>query len=465
MNQMNNFPSQKLHEECGVFGVYQQPDASFLTFFGLHALQHRGQEAAGIACGDGTQILCVKGKGLVTDVFEKDALSQLTGANSIGHVRYSTEGGDEIENVQPILAKAHMGSLAVAHNGQIINAQDLRCSLEEKGSIFRGSSDSEIILHLIQRGKGSLLEKIQQACNLLDGAFAFLILTEKNLYAIRDKNGLRPLSIARKGNGFAVSSETCAFDLIGADYIRDVQPGEIVKFSSKGMQSFSYTSCVQERICAMEYIYFARPDSNICGRNVHTMRRSTGRILAKKDRLQGLQADIVIGVPDSSLSAAMGYSEESGLPYEMGLVKNRYVGRTFIEPTQAQRDMGVKMKLSANASVIQNKRIVLLDDSLVRGTTSKRIVLLLKEAGAKEVHVRIASPAILYPCFYGVDISSRKELISTQMSRDDLCAYLHADSLSFLSIQEMEEAYGGSSFCFSCFSGKYPTPLYQNILE
>lgn len=451
----------EMHEECGVFGVYNHPDAPSLAYFGLHALQHRGQEGAGIAVSNGSTVSCRKGHGLVTEVFSSDELEQLSGCNSIGHVRYSTSGGSELENVQPIVARSKIGCIAVAHNGQIVNADELRESLEEQGSIFHGSSDSEIILHLIQRAKGSLLEKIKSACCQLDGAFSVLILTEKSLYAIRDRNGLRPLSLARLGEGFCVSSETCAFDGVGASFLRDIAPGEIVKCSAHGMESCFYTARTEPRLCAMEYIYFSRPDSRIDGRSVHEMRKQTGRRLAEQDKGR-LQADLVIGVPDSSLPAAIGYSEASGLPYELGLIKNRYVGRTFIKPNQAQRDLSVRMKLSADRAVIAGKRIVLVDDSVVRGTTSKRTIRLLKNAGAAEVHLRIASPRVLFPCFYGVDTSTREELISARLSEQELCRELEADSLHFLTSDDLKEIYGGEQFCFACFGGQYPTRLYSH---
>ena len=445
----------ELHEECGVFGVYHLPGAANLTYLGLHALQHRGQESAGIAVSDGDSIRCRKGHGLVTEALSSQKLAELTGENAVGHVRYSTAGGGEWENIQPLLVRAKMGSLAAVHNGQIANARELREELEEQGSIFSSSSDSEILLHLIQRGRGSLLEKLQDACRRLEGAFAFLVLTEQSLYAIRDCNGLRPLSVARRGQGYCVSSESCAFHLIEAEEVRELEPGEILKFTAGGMESHRYTADTRHRLCAMEYVYFARPDSDIEGRNVHSLRRRTGRLLARGDK--DLKADMVVGVPDSSLSAAMGYSEGSGLPFEMGLIKNRYVGRTFIQPTQELRDSGVKMKLAANRSAVEGKRLVLLDDSIVRGTTSRRIVRLLKEAGAREVHLRIASPPLRYPCFYGVDISTQEELISARLSVPELCRFVGADSLRFLTEQEMQEAYGGEDFCFACFDGRYVT--------
>lgn len=452
----------EIREECGVFGIYSHPEAASLSYFGLHALQHRGQEGAGIAVADGCTIRCHKGRGLLTDAFQPGDLKNLPGCNAIGHVRYGTNGGDEIENVQPMVARAAIGSIAVVHNGQIVNAPELREKLENHGSIFRGTSDSEIILHMIQRRKGPLLDKIREACSLLDGAFSFLLLTEKNLYAIRDKNGLRPLSLGKLGESWCLSSETCAFEAVGASFIRDIEPGEIVKISHKGVESCYYAEIRRHRLCAMEYVYFSRPDSDLEGQNVHSVRKKTGMLLAEKDSGR-LDADMVVGVPDSSLSAAMGYSEKSGLPYEMGLIKNRYVGRTFIEPTQKLRDTGVKMKLSANSTVVKGKRLILLDDSIVRGTTSRHIIRLLRDAGAKEVHLRIASPAFRYPCFYGVDMSTRQELISSSMDTEALCSFLGADSLRFLEVDDLKKAYGGHGFCFACFDGNYVTQIYSYL--
>lgn len=445
---------RELHEECGVCGVWGHTSAAPLVYQGLHALQHRGQEGAGIAAGDGDTIRCVRGTGLLAEALPPGSLQPLEGPAAIGHVRYGTMGGDERENLQPMVARRGSGGMAVAHNGQIVNAAAQREALERQGSILNSSSDSEIILHLIQRGQGTLLDKITAACRQMQGAFSFLVLTEKNLYAVRDKHGLRPLSVARLGNGYCAASETCVFDLIGADFWRDVKPGEILKLCAEGAVSRFYTQDIRPRLCAMEYVYFARPDSNVEGRNVHAIRKETGRKLAEQDKNR-LQADMVVGVPDSSLSAAIGYSEASGLPYEMGLVKNRYVGRTFIAPTQRLRDNGVRMKLSANAAVVKGKRIVLIDDSLVRGTTSRRIVHLLREAGAAAVHVRIASPAIFHPCFYGVDISVREELISGRLSYEEVRNYIGADSLRFLTVKDLIDVYGSSEFCFACFNGRY----------
>ncbi len=448
----------ELHEECGVFGVYQVEEAASLTYYGLHALQHRGQEGCGIAVSDGRAVQSYKGRGLISEVFHGDELAKLQGNIAIGHVRYSTAGGNTLENVQPLLSISHRGTLAMVHNGQVVNAIRLRNEMEDAGSIFQGTSDSEIILHLIQRQKGSLLEKIKQTARQLDGAFAFLIMSENSVYAVRDPHGLRPLSYARVQEGYCISSETCTYDVINGHDITDVKPGEIVKFCDGKVEHHRYAPAESHAMCAMEYIYFSRPDSTLDGINVHLFRKKSGALLAQKDH--DLQADIVIGVPDSSISAASGYAEESGLPYEMGLIKNRYVARTFIQPTQQLRDRGVRMKLSAIRSIVEGKRIVLIDDSIVRGTTSKRIVQLLKEAGAKAIHMRIASPMICSPCFYGVDTSTKEELIAARKSVDELCRYINADSLRFLTIDELRSISNGG-LCTACFDGHYITDLYE----
>ncbi|MGL6023855.1 MAG: amidophosphoribosyltransferase, partial [Cetobacterium sp.] len=394
------------------------------------------------------------------EVFNSKKISKLPGRMSIGHVRYATTGGGGIENVQPILVRSHTGDFVIAHNGNIVNAKELKMQLEAMGSIFHTTSDSEIIGHLIQREVGDFHEKILKALPKLEGAFSFLIMNNENLFVIRDKNGLRPLSIGRLEDGYVFSSESSAFEIVGAEYIRALKPAEVLKISKAGIETSQYTDCTQDKMCSMEYIYFSRPDSNINGLNVHTSRRSCGNILAKESPVE---ADIVIGVPDSSLSSAMGYSDYSGIPYEMGLVKNRYVGRTFIKPNQQQRERGVKMKLSAMEAVVKDKRVVLVDDSIVRGTTSRHIIKLLKEAGAKEVHMRIASSPIISPCFYGVDTSTYNELISTRMSAKELGEYIEADSLAFLSHDGMLEGLG-KNICTACFTGKYPTSMFS-LLE
>lgn len=454
---------RELHEECGVFGVFGVPNASSLTYYGLHALQHRGQEGAGIVCVDDGVFRRVKGEGLVTEVFKEEALRGLTGDMAIGHVRYATTGGGGIENVQPFMFRHNSGDFALAHNGNLVNSVQLRDYLENKGSLFQSSSDSEVLAHLIKKETRSAhrprIHSIVEALNMIEGAFAFLIMTANRIYACRDKYGLRPLSIGRLGDGYVVSSETCAFEVIGAEFVRDVAPGEIVTIDRHGLRSTDYSMYKRHQMCAMEYIYFARPDSDIESCNVHAFRKETGRLLFEESHVD---ADIVVGVPDSSLSAAMGYAEASGLPYEMGLIKNKYIGRTFIQPSQELREKGVRMKLSAVRSIVRGKRVVLVDDSIVRGTTSRRIVTMLKEAGATEVHVRIASPPMTDPCFYGVDTSTREELISARKDTAGVCEEIGADSLVFLSPASLLKAGNRRELCMACFTGHYPTALYQS---
>ena len=457
---------RELHEECGVFGIFGVPDAASLTYYGLHALQHRGQEGAGIVAVDNGTFRRIKGNGLVTEVFNEEKLATLRGDMAIGHVRYTTAGGGGIENVQPFLFRHNSGDFAMAHNGNIVNSKLLRDYLENKGSLFQSSSDSEILAHLIKKETRfrdrPRIFAIIDALNMLEGAFAFLIMTANRIYACRDKYGLRPLSIGRLGDGWVVSSETCAFDVLGAEFVRDVAPGEIVTIDHQGLRSRDYSMYKRCEMCAMEYIYFARPDSDIEGCNVHAYRKESGRLLFQE---APAEADIVVGVPDSSLSAAMGYAEASGLPYEMGLIKNKYIGRTFIQPTQELREKGVRMKLSAVRTIVRGKRVVLVDDSIVRGTTSRRIVTMLKEAGATEVHVRIASPPMTNPCFYGVDTSTYDELISARKNVEGVREEIGADSLSFLSPEALLKAGNRKELCMACFTGHYPAALYQPLDE
>ena len=444
----------EIHEECGVFGIFGVPDAANLVYYGLHALQHRGQEGCGIvACGEDGTLRRIKGQGLVTEVFDEDKLGSLPGSMAIGHVRYSTTGASTIENVQPFLFHHNTGDFALAHNGNLVNSQQLRRYLEDNGSLFQSSSDSEILAHLIRKDtqdrKKPRILAIKDALNMIEGAFAFLIMTSHRIYACRDKHGLRPLSLGRLGDGYVLSSETCAFDVIGAEFIRDIEPGEIVTIDRQGVRSTFYSDFRHHFMCAMEYIYFSRPDSDIEGCNVHNFRKLTGRLLFEE---APADADIVVGVPDSSLSAAMGYSEASGMPYEMGLVKNKYIGRTFIQPSQEMREKGVKMKMSAVKTVVSGKRVVLIDDSL-------------RDAGASEVHLRLASPPITRPCFYGVDISTYDELICAHKSLEEVRKTLDVDSLAFLSEKALYEAGRRSELCLACFNGHYPTYLYQTIEE
>ena len=451
-----------LHEECGVFAAYGINNSSEVTYFGLHSLQHRGQEGCGIVtCCDGV-MKRVKGIGLVSEVFNDNNLKTLNGNMSIGHVRYSTAGGGGIENVQPFLFNHHTGQFALCHNGNLVNTDYLKRKCEDRGSIFQSTSDTEVLAHLLQKDSNPVrfLYSLKSALQMIDGAFAFLIMLGDRIYACRDKYGLRPLSIGKLNEGYIISSETCAFEVINATFLRDVKPGEIVEIGKDGIKSYFYTKETKNKMCAMEYIYFSRPDSDIYGTNVHAFRKESGRLLYKENPID---ADIVIGVPDSSLSAAIGYSEESNIPYEMGLIKNKYVGRTFIQPSQSMREKGVRMKLSAVSSIVKGKRVVLIDDSIVRGTTSKRIVALLKEVGASEVHVRIASPQITNPCFYGVDISTYDELISAKKNVEEVREYIGADSLYFISKEALFEAAKRSDLCLACFTGKYPTPLYKSI--
>ncbi len=460
---MVDVSDREIHEECGVFGVWGVPEAASLTYYGLHTLQHRGQESCGIVAVDqeGEGFSRVRGEGLVTEVFNESKIEKLPGSMAIGHVRYSTSGGNSAENIQPFLFRHHSGDFAMAHNGNLVNSDELRRYLENRGSLFQSSSDSEVLAHLIKKDNGrsgkDRIGAIVDALNVIEGAFAFLIMTENRIYACRDKYGLRPLSIGRLGDGYVVSSETCGLDVVGAEFVRDVEPGEIVSIDHHGIRSTTYSHFCHYNMCAMEYVYFARPDSDIEGCNVHTFRKQTGKLLWDQ---APCECDIVVGVPDSSLSAAMGYAEASGKPYEMGLIKNKYIGRTFIQPSQAMREKGVRMKLSAVRGIVEGKSVALLDDSIVRGTTSKRIVRMLKEAGATEVHVRIASPEYRNPCFYGVDTSSQGDLLSFRLDTDEACDYIEADSLVFLEAKHLFTAGNRKELCTACFTGHYPTDLY-----
>ena len=462
---MDKIQISSLHEECGVFGIYGVPDAANLVYYGLHALQHRGQEGCGIvACGDDGVLRRVKGEGLVHEIFNEEKIASLPGQMAIGHVRYSTTGGGSIENVQPFLFHHNTGDFALAHNGNLVNSDQLRRYLEDRGSLFMSSSDSEILAHLIRKDtkerRRPRILAIKEALNMIEGAFAFLIMTQNRIYVCRDKHGLRPLSLGRLGDGYVVSSETCAFDTIGAEFIRDIEPGEIVTIDHHGVRSNFYSDFRHRFMCAMEYIYFSRPDSDIEGCNVHSFRKLTGRLLFEESPAE---ADIVVGVPDSSLSAAMGYAEASGLPYELGLIKNKYVARTFIQPSQSMREKGVRMKLSAVKSIVNGQRVVLIDDSVVRGTTSRRIVRMLREAGATQVHLRIASPQITSPCFYGVDMSTYAELMCAHKTLDEVQRILDVDSIAFLSEAALYKAGKREELCLACFNGHYPTYLYQRI--
>ncbi|MGT2780048.1 amidophosphoribosyltransferase [Streptococcus intermedius] len=458
---------KSLNEECGVFGIWGHPQTAQVTYFGLHSLQHRGQEGAGILTNDAGKLIRHRDTGLISEVFKNPAnLEKLTGQAAIGHVRYATAGEASIDNIQPFRFKFYDMEFGLAHNGNLTNTKTLKKELEHNGAIFSSSSDTEILAHLIRRSHNpSFMGKVKEALNTVKGGFAYLLMMEDKLIAALDPNGFRPLSIGKMANGaIVVSSETCAFEVVGAEWIRDVKPGEVVIIDNSGIQYDTYTTDTQLAICSMEYIYFARPDSNIHGVNVHTARKRMGAQLAREFKHE---ADIVVGIPNSSLSAAMGFAEESGLPNEMGLIKNQYTQRTFIQPTQELREQGVRMKLSAVSGVVKGKRVVMIDDSIVRGTTSRRIVQLLKEAGATEVHVAIASPPLKYPCFYGIDIQTRRELIAANHSVEETRQIIGADSLTYLSIDGLIDSIGletdapNGGLCVAYFDGKYPTPLYD----
>ncbi len=458
-----------LNEECGVFGIWGHTDAAHLSYYGLHALQHRGQEGAGIVTTDGQNLVAVRGEGLVNDVFNEDKLRFATGHAAIAHVRYATAGGKGIENVQPLLFRSSTGSLAIAHNGNLVNANHLKQHLERSGSIFNSTSDTEVVVHLIKKSTHSPFRgKVKNALSLLKGAFSLILLTNDSMIVARDRNGLRPLSLGKLGDAYVVASETCAFDLIGAEYVREVEPGELLIISNNGLEVDSFIEADKRTMCAMEYVYFARPDSNIDGINIHMARKRMGKELARE--CAHIEADVVTGVPDSSISAAIGFSEESGIPYELGLIKNRYVGRTFIQPTQELRERGVKMKLSPVVQVVKGKRIVMVDDSIVRGTTSKRIVRMLKEAGAAEVHVVISSPPMTDPCFYGIDTSTHEELIASSHSIEEMRVAIEADSLTFLSVDGLVRATErpfedeNAGLCMACFTGNYPTEIFPDTV-
>ena len=460
----NSYRDDKPHHECGVLGIYGVEDAAGLAYYGLHALQHRGQQGCGIVTVDSEGIFHrVKGDGLVTEVFNEVKMTRLPGRMAIGHVRYDNAGIRGTENIQPFLFHHNSGDFAMANNGSIVNYRQLRNELEDKGSLFQSSSDAEVLAHLIKKQGTDKTQPriyaIKDALNQMDGAYSFVIMTGRRIYACRDKYGFHPLALGKIGDGYVVASETCAFDVLGAEYIRDIEPGEIVTIDHHGIRSQFYSQPLRHAMCAMEYVYFARPDSDIEGCNVHNYRKESGRLLYQE---APADADIVIGVPDSSLSAAQGYAEASGLPYEMGLIKSKYVGRTFILPTQALREKGVKMKLSPVKTIVKDKRVVLVDDSIVRGTTSLKIVKMLREAGASEVHVRIASAPLKYTCYYGVDVHTPKELISNANDVDQVCKLIDADSLAFLSHEGMLAAGHRDDLCLACFNHKYPTKLYED---
>ena len=450
---------------CGVFGIYGHPNAAELTYYGLYALQHRGQESAGIVSSDGRQFRTHKGMGLVPQIFDGEILHQLVGNIAIGHTRYSTTGSSHFRNAQPLTVDCARGQIAIAHNGNLTNASQLREELEARGSIFQTTVDSEIILHLMAQptiggNENNLIETVRR----IEGAYSLGIMTEQELIGVRDPHGFRPLCIGRVGEAWVLSSETCALDLIHAKFVRDVEPGEIVIINEHGLKSIqAFPDHERRAFCMFEYVYFARPDSNIANRNVYRVRVEMGRQLARE---HPVEADLVIPVPDSGNSAALGYSLESGIPFEMAFVRNHYVGRSFLQPSQLIRDFNVRVKLNLITELVRDKRVIIVDDSIVRGTTCKARVNNLKEAGAKEVHVLVSCPPHMNPCVYGIDFPDRSKLMAANYSLDDIRKYLNADSLGYLSLEGMVKSTGlpGNSFCMACYDGNYPVP-YDPLVD
>ena len=467
MNRKNNdIDEDKLHEECGVFGVYNHPDAAALTALGLHALQHRGQEAAGIVTFDGERFLSEKHLGLVSDHFSRPSvIKRLEGRNSVGHNRYSTTGGTVHRNIQPLFADLWGGGFAIAHNGNLTNALSLRYDLVKNGSIFQSTSDTETILQLVAKSKADrTIKRLVDALIQIEGAYSLVILTNKKLIGARDPFGIRPLVLGKLDGAYILCSETCALDIISAEFVREINPGEVVIITEEGIESINPFTKTQSRPDLFEYIYFSRPDSVLDGKSVYDCRKSFGKVLAKEFPKN---ADIVVPVPDSGVPAALGFSEESKIPFELAIIRNHYVGRTFIQPTQSSRHSTVKMKHNPNKSSVEGKRIILIDDSIVRGTTSVKIVQLMRDAGAKEVHLRIACPPIMFPDFYGIDTPETEQLLAANHNLDDMCAFIGADSLGFLSLDGLYKAMGFSKgrdnenpqFTDHCFTGDYPTDL------
>jgi amidophosphoribosyltransferase len=452
----------KFREECGVFGIYGHAEASNLTYLGLYALQHRGQESAGIAASDGAQIRHAKAMGYVNEAFDQESLAKLPGHLAIGHVRYSTAGDSELTNAQPIVIESKHGQLALCHNGNLVNAGEVRDALVGQGAIFQTSSDSEVVVHLFARSMSSGVETaIVEAISQVRGAFSFVMMTKDRVIGVRDPHGFRPLAIGRLGEAYVICSETCAMDLIGATYVRDVEPGEIVIVGAHGIKSITPFAPAPQSQCIFEHVYFARPDSYVFGESVNEVRTNLGRRLAQE---APVEADVIVPVPDSGVCAAIGYAEESRIPMRMGLIRNHYVGRTFIQPQQSIRHFGVKVKLNPVRSILEGKRVVLVDDSIVRGTTSRKIVRMVRSAGAREVHVRISCPPTISPCFYGVDTPRKSELIASTHTIDEIRKYLDADSVAYLSLEGLTSTVvgGRSKYCTSCYTGVYPVAFPRN---
>ncbi|HEX5132509.1 MAG TPA: amidophosphoribosyltransferase [Candidatus Krumholzibacteria bacterium] len=451
-----------LHEECGVFGVFGSPSAANDAFLGLYALQHRGQEGAGIVSTDGERMYDHKGVGLVAQVFDEESIARLRGHAAIGHNRYSTTGRPGTANLQPLLVDCKVGKLALAHNGNLVNARELRTEMEAAGSIFNTTVDSEVILHLIARSREATLDRIVvDAVGQLRGAFSLLLLTRDALIAVRDPQSFRPLCLGRQGDATIITSESCALDIIGAEYVRDIEPGELVIVDERGIRSWKAFEPQQQAKCIFEFIYFSRPDSKVFGENVDKVRRRLGVILAQK---HPVDADIVISVPDSSNTSSLGFAREANIPFEIGLIRNHYVGRTFIQPSQSLRDGTVRLKFNTVDGVLKGKRVAVVDDSIVRGSTMKKLVAMLHKAGAKEVHLRIASPPVKFPCFYGIDMPSRSELIASSATVAEIGQYLGVDSLEYLTIEDLRSVVSDpDEFCKACFNGDYPVPLASDL--
>jgi amidophosphoribosyltransferase len=461
MTQKLAYADDRFHDECGVFGVFGHEEASKLTYLGLYALQHRGQESAGIVSSDGTELHLHRAMGEVEEIFTPAVLAELPGNLAIGHTRYSTAGDKALLNAQPIMIDCNKGKVALGHNGNLTNAAEWRRKLEHRGSIFQTNSDTEVIVHLLARSQThNLSGALGDALNQVEGAYSLLVLTTDELIAVRDPRGFRPLNLGKLGDAWLVASETCAFDLLNARYVREIEPGEMVRISRSGIQSIHFAPEKPLQQCIFEHVYFARPDSIIFGRSVNESREALGRLLAKE---HPANADIVVPVPDSGVPAAVGYALESGIPFRMGLIRNHYIGRTFIEPSQAIRNFGVKLKLNPIRSLIEGQRVVLVDDSIVRGTTSRKIVRMVRESGAKEVHMRISCPPTISPCYYGVDTPTREELIASSSTPEEICKFIGADSLGYISLAGLKQAVSDTQghYCTSCYTGIYPTDLVQ----
>ena len=454
----------KLHEECGVVGVYGHPEAANLVYLGLYALQHRGQESAGIVASNRSNMHIELGMGLVADIFNPDKILQLPGSLAIGHNRYSTAGKSALVNAQPCMINYSAGSLALAHNGNLVNAQTIRKELGAQGAIFQSTNDSEVIVHLMAQSKAdTFVDRTADALSQVSGAYSLVLMTETEMVAARDPHGFRPLCLGKLDGAYIVASETCVMDLIEAEFIREVEPGEVILINDQGMKSFFPFKKVEPKHCVFEHIYFARPDSFLFGEHVYNVRKDMGRAMAQESPAE---VDIVVPVPDSGVVSAMGFAEEMGVPFEMGLIRNHYVGRTFIEPQSQIRHFGVKLKLNPVKTMIEGKRIAIIDDSIVRGTTSRKIVKMLRDAGATEVHLRISAPPILHSCFYGIDTPDEQELVAHKYNLEETCEYLAADSLAYISLEKMMGVLkkDKKNFCSACFNGEYPVPITDTKL-